>query len=178
MKEQAEPADASPGDLKGEAGPPEAPRHDEGLVQILASKILMDWLRNRQQLLVPLALDLQKLEPPAAEMLLRAMVTAAHADGALDEGDRRRLEAALTRLNASDDQRAGLADLTARRKPLGELLADVADAETGAMVYAASLLASDRRKRVNRYYLRYLAERLNLSKDLARSLEQRFNAGL
>jgi uncharacterized membrane protein YebE (DUF533 family) len=178
MKGQAEPAEASPGDLNGEAGAPEAPRHDEGLVQILASKVLMDWLRNRQQLLVPLALDLQKLEPPAAEMLLRAMVTAAHADGALDEGDRRRLAAALKRLNASDDQRAGLADLTAQRKPLGELIAGVADAETGAMVYAASLLASDRRKRVNRYYLRYLAERLNLSKDLARSLEQRFNAGL
>lgn len=154
------------------------PAHDEATVQTLASKILMDWLRNRQQLLVPLALDLQKLEPAMAEALMRAMVTAAHADGVLDPGDERRLTAALERLNASGEQRAGVAALIAQRKPLDEVLAGVNDAESGAMIYAASLLASDRRKRVNRYYLRYLAERLKLTKDLVRGLEQRYNAGL
>lgn len=154
------------------------PGPDEATVQILASKILIDWLRNRQQLLVPLALDLSKLEPPVAEMIMRAMVTAAHADGTLDPGDERRLSAALERLNASESQREGVRALASERRSLGEVLAGVHDAETGAMVYAASLLASDRRKRVNRYYLRYLAERLKLSRDLVRGLEQRYNAGL
>jgi uncharacterized membrane protein YebE (DUF533 family) len=154
------------------------PGSDEATVQILASKILIDWLRNRQQLLVPLALDLTKLEAPVAEMLMRAMVTAAHADGMLDPSDERRLSSALERLNASESQREGLRALASHRKSLGEVLAGVHDAETGAMVYAASLLASDRRKRVNRYYLRYLAERLKLTKDLVRGLEQRYNAGL
>ena len=156
--------------------PPAGP--DEATVQILASKILIDWLRNRQQLLVPLALDLTKLDPPIAETLMRAMVTAAHADGTPDPADERRLSSALERLNASESQREQLRALASERKSLGEVLAGVRDAETGAMVYAASLLASVRRKRVNRYYLRYLAERLKLTKDLVRGLEQRYNAGL
>ncbi len=154
------------------------PEHDESVVHVLASKLLIDWLRNRQQLLVPLTLDLQKLEPAAADVLMRAMVTAAHADGALDALDRERLEAALIRLNAADDQRARLPTMIEERKPLAEVLERVADGETGAMIYAASLLATDRRKRVNRYYLRYLAERLRLSRDLARGVEQRFNPAL
>lgn len=165
-------AEEEPADVELPSGP------DEATVQILASKILIDWLRNRQQLLVPLALDLTKLDPPVAEMLMRAMVTAAHADGTLDPADERRLNSALERLNASGSQREQLRALAGERKSLGEVLAGVHDAETGAMVYAASLLASDRRKRVNRYYLRYLAERLKLTKDLVRGLEQRYNAGL
>ena len=151
--------------------------HDESLVSIVASKVLGDWLRNRQQLLVPLTLDLQKLEPRESEILMHAMVTAAHADGELDPGDRQRLDAAMRRLNAADGQRAAMNAMMDERKALGEVLAEVPDVETGAKVYAASLLATDRRKRVNRYYLRYLAERLKLPKDLSRSLEQRFNAG-
>jgi uncharacterized membrane protein YebE (DUF533 family) len=50
----------------------------------------------------------------------------------------------------------------------------VPDVKSGAIVYAASLLAIDRRKRVNRYYLRYLAARLQLPRDLAENIEQRF----
>jgi uncharacterized membrane protein YebE (DUF533 family) len=48
--------------------------------------------------------------------------------------------------------------------------------ETGALVYAASLLALDKRKPVNGYYLQYLAVRLQLSDELAESLHQRFHA--
>jgi uncharacterized membrane protein YebE (DUF533 family) len=59
-------------------------------------------------------------------------------------------------------------------KPLAEVLREVRDVKTGALVYAASLLAIDRRKPVNRHYLRYLAARLQLPQPLARSLEQRF----
>jgi uncharacterized membrane protein YebE (DUF533 family) len=50
----------------------------------------------------------------------------------------------------------------------------VHDVQTGALVYAASLMAVDRRQPVNRYYLRYLAARLQLSEELAGSLEQRY----
>ena len=152
--------------------------HDETVVQILASKVLIDWLRNRQQLLVPLTLDLRKLAPAEAEMLMRAMATAARAGGVLEATDRQRLETAVQRLNASAEQLSRFAALVDERKSLAEVLADVPDTETGAKVYAASLLATDRRRRVNRYYLQYLAERLKLPRDLARSLEQRFNARL
>jgi len=61
-------------------------------------------------------------------------------------------------------------------RPLSRLLAEVEDVQTGARIYAASLLSIDQRKPVNRHYLRYLAARLQLPKELARSLEQRFRA--
>lgn len=152
-------------------GPPE---YDDSVVDILASKILIDWLRNRQQLLVPLTVDLEKLEAAEVETLMHAMVAAAQADGAFDLGDHQRLTAALRILNANESQHEILRGVLANRKPLNEVLAGVPDVQAGAIVYAASLLAIDRRKRVNRYYLRYLAARLKLPRDLARNVEQRF----
>jgi uncharacterized membrane protein YebE (DUF533 family) len=56
------------------------------------------------------------------------------------------------------------------------VLTAVPDVQAGARVYAASLLSIDRRKPVNRHYLRYLAARLQLPRELAHSLEQRFRA--
>jgi uncharacterized membrane protein YebE (DUF533 family) len=163
-------------DVGSEAGGP--PEHDDNVVEILASKILIDWLRNRQQLLVPFTLDLQKLEPRQAETLLEAMVVAAQAHGPLTTADRERLSSALRLINATDEQHAAVEALTGHAKSLHEVLDDVSDVQEGALVYAASLLAIDRRKRVNRYYLRYLAARLELPRDLVRTLEQRFNSAL
>jgi len=150
------------------------PEHDESIVQVLASKILSDWLRNRQQLLVPFTLDLQKLEPSEVDMLLHAMIAAAHAGGDPGEKSRERLDSALERLNADDRQRQE--SLRALREPaaLRRALANVRDVRVAAMVYAAALLAIDRRRLVNRHFMRYLATRLDLSPQLARSLEQRF----
>lgn len=172
MEAQSEAASTS--EAASEAGGP--PEYDDSIVDILASKILIDWLRNRQQLLVPLTVDLQKLEPAEVETLMHAMIAAAQADGAFDPGDRERLTAALRLLNAAESQHAMLPGILAHRKPLNEVLSGVPDVQAGAVVYAASLLAIDRRKRVNRYYLRYLAARLKLPRDLARNVEQRFTS--
>jgi uncharacterized membrane protein YebE (DUF533 family) len=150
------------------------PEYDESVVDILASKILVDWLRNRRQLLVPLTVDLQKVEPSEAETLLHGMVAAAQADGAFDTADRDRLTAALRLLNAAESHHDMLPAIIENGKPLQQVLAGVPDVKSGAIVYAASLLAIDRRKRVNRYYLRYLAARLQLPRDLAENIEQRF----
>lgn len=154
-------------------GPPE---HDESLVHILGAKILVDWLRNRQQLLVPLTLDLRNSAPQEVSLLMHAMVAAAQADGTLDGKERERVESALAHLHADADQRGMLTSALEQRRPLSAVLAEVPDVQTGARVYAASLLAIDRRKPVNRHYLRYLAARLQLPTELARSLEQRFRA--
>jgi uncharacterized membrane protein YebE (DUF533 family) len=152
-------------------GPPD---YDESVVHVLGAKIFVDWLRNRQQLLVPFNLDLQKLDARQAESVIYAMATAAQAGGTLDERTRDRLDAALARIHANADQRATLMHALERAKPLPEVLKDVKDVQTGAIFYAASLLAIDRRKSVNRQYLRYLAARLQLSTDLSRNLERRF----
>jgi uncharacterized membrane protein YebE (DUF533 family) len=104
------------------------------------------------------------------------MAAAAQADGTLDERTRARLDAALERIHASDEQRALLESALEKPLSLREVLRDVKEPQVGAIYYAASLLAIDRRKRVNRYYLRYLSARLQLSAELARDLERRFSA--
>jgi uncharacterized membrane protein YebE (DUF533 family) len=154
--------------------PDAPPEHDETIVQVLASKVLGDWLRNRQQLLVPFTLDLQKLDRPEVDVLVHAMVAAAYAGGGLVEKSRERLDAALERLNANDAQRNALHEALNRPRALSDTLANVRDVSIGAMVYSAALLAIDRRRLVNRHFMRYLAARLDLSPQLARSLEQRF----
>ena len=157
---------------------PAHPEYDESIVDVLASKILFYWLRNRQQLLMPLAIDLQKLEPPEVDILVRAMVAATQADGETDGRERTRIEAALKMLNAADEQHATVARVIENPEPLHRVLAGVKDIKTAAVVYAASLLALDQRKRVNRLYLRYLAARLQLPRDVTRGLEQRFRSAV
>ena len=156
------------------AGPP---AYEENAVEMLASKILVDWLRNRQQLLVPLTIDFQKLEPAQAQMLIAAAAAAALAEGTQDGSTHERAVSAIGMLGATEEQKGLLGAAIDRPSPLPEWLAKVEDVQSGALVYAVSLLAVDRRKLVNRYYLRYLAARLQLPKDLARSLEQRFRSG-
>jgi uncharacterized membrane protein YebE (DUF533 family) len=155
-----------------------APAQDESAVRVLAAKILLDWLRNRQQLLLPLKLDLQKLAEREVTLVLHAMAAAAYADGALDDAKRERLDSALAFINANESHRAALADALKNPRALREVLQDVKDVQTGAIFQAASLLAIDRRKLVNRHYLRYVAARLGLSEELARDLSRRFGAAV
>ena len=175
MSELPESVEADRDDAARPAGPAE---HDEPLVEIVAAKVLMAWLRNRQQLLVPFTIDLQKIDPSHVGLLVHAMIVAAQADGTIEGKERDRVRAALERLNATSEQLAGLDAALDQPKPLAYALADVKDVQTGAIVYAASLLAIDRRKLVNRQYLRYLAARLQLPKDVSRSLEQKFFAAV
>lgn len=162
--------------LGAEEGGEAATSLDPGAVDILAEKVLLAWLRNRYQLLFPFALDLRRLDERQAELLVHAMVAAAQADGALDGKERARIEGALELIESGEREAAFLDDALRRPKPLNEVLGQVRDVQTGALVYAASLMALDQRKPVNRYYLKYLAARLQLSDELAGSLEQRFRS--
>jgi uncharacterized membrane protein YebE (DUF533 family) len=53
-------------------------------------------------------------------------------------------------------------------------VAEAQDAKTAALIYAATLLVVDRSRPVNRYYLKYLAARLQLPDELVGSLRQRY----
>ena len=150
--------------------------YDPGIVSVLAEKVLLAWLRNRYQLLFPFALDLRRLDDSQAELLLYAMIAAAQADGSLDGQERHRVEGVLSLVDPSEDERAFLDAALEHPKSLNEVLSQVHDVQTGALVYAASLMAVDQRKPVNRYFLKYLAARLQLSEELVGSLEQRFHS--
>jgi Protein of unknown function (DUF533) len=157
-------------------GTPEPVALDPGIVNVLAEKVLLAWLRNRYQLLFPLALELHRLDRAQSELLFYAMVSASHADGCIDGKERERIEGAMDRIDFSDEERSFLATALAHPKPLNEILAEARDVYTSALVYAASLMAVDQRKQVNRYFLKYLAARLQLSEELVESLGQRFGS--
>jgi hypothetical protein len=149
---------------------------DPGVICVLSEKVLMAWLRNRYQLMFPFALDLRRLDREQAKLLVHTMVAAAQADGAFDGSEHKRIEGTLGLVDAADDARAFMDEALKEPKPLNEILAGVKDVQTGALVYAASLMALDERKPANRYYLKYLAARLQLSDELVLSLEQRYRA--
>jgi len=150
------------------------PEFDDGILSVVAEKVMMAWLRNRYQLLYPFALDLRRLDRGQAELLINAMIAAAQADGSFDSKERRRIEGSLSLVGMGDDQQEFLERAIRQPMPLNDILADVRDVQTAALVYAASLMAVDPRKPVNRYYLKYLAARLQLSEELVESLEHRY----
>lgn len=147
---------------------------DPSIACVLADKVLYDWLRNRYQLLFPFALDLRRLDADAASLAIDAMLVAAQADGTFDVHERERIEAALQLVAPRSSPRALLDAELAAPKPLAVVLRRVRDVQGAALVYAASLMAIDQARRVNRLYLRYLAARLQLADDLVESLERRF----
>jgi uncharacterized membrane protein YebE (DUF533 family) len=148
------------------------PEFDQGIVGVLAEKVLNAWLRNRHQLLFPFALDLRRLDRHETELVIHAMIAAAQADGSVDGKERKRMEAAL---DLTEGSKASILDeILQHPKSLNEILAEAQDAKTGALIYAAALLAVDRNRPVNRYYLKYLAARLQLPDELVGSLRQRY----
>ena len=167
-------AAAAPSEVKP-GGPPE---YDESIVHVVAAKVLVDWLRNRQQLLVPFKLDLQKLEKPPADVLIDLVAVAALADGAGGERARARVETTLALANATEAHRAAARAALEQPKPLSTLLAGIEDLPAAAVAYAACLLALDRAGPANRQFARYLAARLKLPQQLARDVEQRYRAPL
>jgi uncharacterized membrane protein YebE (DUF533 family) len=172
----AKPVDPSFTDPAGRRQPEEEPSGpDPAMMEELAAKVLLAWLRNRHQLLFPFALDLRRLDGAQTELLLHAMIAAAQADGTFDARERERIAGAL-RHAVPDEDPARLARALDAPRPLNDVLHEVRDVEDGALVYAASLLAIDQRNPVNRHYLRYLAARLQLPEELVASLELRFRS--
>src|SRR3954470_13426505 len=118
MSEASAPIAPDADEAAREAGPAE---HDETIVEILAAKVLIDWLRNRQQLLVPFSIDLAKREPGEVSLLIEAMLSAAQADGTVDGKERERVEGALSLLNAGEEQRAMVEKVIAHPRALAAI---------------------------------------------------------
>ncbi|RYB06308.1 DUF533 domain-containing protein [Lichenibacterium ramalinae] len=139
-----------------EAGLGEAP------LDVLAVKLAFSHLRNRQQLMGPPPTTLGHLDQNQAELLIRAAITAAMADGHLDENEERMLRASLSSLELQVGEPGFITAAIRRPLPLDVLLRDVRDPHLASLVYAASLMAIDKHGEINRAYLHYLALRLRL----------------
>lgn len=106
-----------------------------------------------------------------ALLLIRAMVTAANADGTITEEERRRILAQAEEAGADPSERGVLDRELANPRPLDELLESVRDEETAEEFYVSSRLAVDDTSEAHRAYLVLLRERLGLSKQQVEELE-------
>jgi uncharacterized membrane protein YebE (DUF533 family) len=97
-----------------------------------------------------------------ATLLLRAMISAAKADGSIDQKEMDRILGALGKAGSEPEARDFV--LTQMRAPLdiNGLVADVKTPQQAAQVYAASLLAIDVDTPAEKDYLARLAQALKL----------------
>lgn len=139
----------------------------------LAQKLLHAWMQNRQQVLVPLSLNLARLDAGRRAQVVRAMAVALAACGKRGEADRARLAAALARAGAEDEAARATAMLADPPELLG-VLEGLEAGRNAAEAYAAVSLVLDRRDAVERAFLEWLALRLGLPSSLTASLARRY----
>lgn len=110
-------------------------------------------------------------------LLIRAMIAAAHADGAIDPDEHQRIHQQLAEMDLSAEDKASLFDEFAR--PLNAIaLARLVDSpQHAAEVYAASLLVVSPPSQTERRYLDELAREMRLDAALVSRLEETVNAG-
>lgn len=158
--------------------PPAQPASDaEACIRAaLGTKLLEGWLSNRQQTLMPHTLNFRALTTEEASLLVQVMAAAAQADGEVDPREAQQLPLALERVGAGEADARRLEAALAEPQHLGRLISQVQAAGLETYAYAAALLAINRRGRVNRAFLDYVAGRLGLAADVAGSLERRYRA--
>ena len=114
----------------------------------------------------------EQFSDETALLLIRAMVTAAYADGALSQDERARIMGEIDGAGADEEDRRVMQREIADPKPLDALLAQVHDPETAQQFYLASSAAIDGETEPNRAYLADLRRRLGLSEEDAAEVEE------
>lgn len=105
-------------------------------------------------------------------LLLRAMITAANADGHIDGGERERIYKQVETMDLSVADKAALFDELRKPLNLEQLVAQVPNSETALEVYAASLIAIDSSQPASSGYLRSLASYLCIPQELVSALHR------
>ncbi|WOI58367.1 tellurite resistance TerB family protein [Palleronia sp. LCG004] len=114
----------------------------------------------------------EDLSDRTALLLIRAMITAAYADGSLSTEERERIMSEIAEAGGTAEDRAVMEREIANPKPLDELLAEVDNAETAEEFYLASRAAIDGESETDRHYLAQLRERLGLSDEQVAEIEE------
>jgi len=102
--------------------------------------------------------------------LLRAMISAAKADGHVDGTEQANIFAQMDKLNFDADDKAFVIDELRRPLDVDAVASAARSPEEAAEIYAASLLAIDVDNPAERGYLSMLAARLNLDEQLVAHL--------
>lgn len=107
-----------------------------------------------------------------ALLLIRAMIAAANSDGQISPEERARIIAKLDEAGADDDDHRVIEKELRNPRPLDELLREVHDQETAQQFYLASRAAVEGTNDVQKSYLSFLRQRLNLPEADVAEIEQ------
>lgn len=121
-------------------------------------------------------------EPVGAEdreavLIIRAMIAAARADGALDDGERAAIAAQLDQAGLDDEARELVLREFAAPASLDALAREIADPVLAAQVYAACVIAVGQASEPERAWLADLARRTGLAAETVAAIERRLAAG-
>ena len=141
----------------------------------LARRLLHLHLEDRRRSLESHPEDLGDLEPDQAAILIRAMAAAGHADGQLDDRERRRVLRAMATTRLAEAERHALAAELEEPQCLESLIRQVKTPEFAVLFYSVSLVAAQRGKATNKSYLTYVAQRLKLPADVVVRLNRRYD---
>ena len=147
----------------------------EVLTESLAEKVLNAWLQNRHQTLYPLTVNLRPLDAVQAALLARMMAFAMLAG--TDAPNPERVEAALVwlgQVGGGDEVKQAFRAALAVPEPLSGLLREIHGVGLTAYAYVVSLVATDPRDAAGQLFLDYLAARLALPANVARSADRRY----
>jgi uncharacterized membrane protein YebE (DUF533 family) len=103
-------------------------------------------------------------------LMLRAMITAANADGHIDEDERQQIYQQVDNFDLTVKDKASLFDELRRPLSLQELVKAVPNSQTAIEVYAASLLAIDEQQSASQDYLSRLASSMFLPPELVKAV--------
>jgi len=103
-------------------------------------------------------------------LMLRAMITAANADGHIDENERQRIYQQVDDFELTTEDKASLFDELRRPLSLQELVKAVPNSQTAIEVYAASILAIDEQQTASQDYLSRLASSMLIPPELVKAL--------
>jgi uncharacterized membrane protein YebE (DUF533 family) len=108
-------------------------------------------------------------------LILRAMITAANADGHIDEHERQRIYDQVDQLQLSTQDKAQVFDEIRRPLQIQQLVDAVPDSQTAIEVYAASVLAIDHSQQASQDYLQRLARNLMIPRELIEAIHDQAN---
>ncbi|HYD31335.1 MAG TPA: tellurite resistance TerB family protein [Azospirillaceae bacterium] len=130
-----------------------------------------------ESLLTPATLTaLQEIRAADAEVMIRAMITAAKVDGSIDPEERRRIFTELNTLGAGPEERQLVLRLMDEPADVEDLLSRVTSPDMALEVYTASLLAIDADTPIERSYLATISRRLHLDPETVARLHHQFGA--
>ena len=113
----------------------------------------------------------EEVDDDFALALMRAMISAARADGHIDEDERKHIGSRLAVAGLADDAQAFINQELDQPTPLDDIVAAARSEEQKVEIYTASRLAIDPNTRAERGYLDMLAGRLGLADALVDHIE-------